>query len=162
MKMVFQQKVNEKEAKLKQSEEELYARHREMKEALEKQRLELEDKKRRLESGQALEPEKVRLVVSLPSPSLIRLCSARSASDDKEEGIPPNLDLPLSLLPSSHHRAARSLRLPYVRLSIFRSVPSRLSRLDSQYVFLLVQLQSSFLTSLISSTARSLLAEQLA
>lgn len=33
MKMVFQQKVNEKESKLKQSEEELYARHREMKEA---------------------------------------------------------------------------------------------------------------------------------
>ena len=44
MKMVFQQKVAEKESKLKQSEEELYARHREMKEALEKQRLELEDK----------------------------------------------------------------------------------------------------------------------
>lgn len=38
MKMVFQQKVAEKEAKLKQSEEELYARHREMKDALEKQR----------------------------------------------------------------------------------------------------------------------------
>ncbi len=41
MKMVFQQKVQEKEAKLKQSEEELYARHREMKESLEKQRLDL-------------------------------------------------------------------------------------------------------------------------
>lgn len=61
MKMVFQQKVNEKEAKLKQSEEELYARHREMKEALEKQRLELEDKKRRIEQGRPLTPEKVRL-----------------------------------------------------------------------------------------------------
>ncbi|CAE6468623.1 unnamed protein product [Rhizoctonia solani] len=58
MKMVFQQKVQEKEAKLKQSEEELYARHREMKEALEKQRIELEDKKRRLESGRPLTPEK--------------------------------------------------------------------------------------------------------
>ena len=34
MKTVFQQKVAGKEAKLKQSEEELYARHREMKEAL--------------------------------------------------------------------------------------------------------------------------------
>jgi septin 7 len=56
MKMVFQQKVQEKEAKLKQSEEELYARHREMKDALEKQRLELEDKKRRLESGRPLTP----------------------------------------------------------------------------------------------------------
>ncbi|KAH9457988.1 hypothetical protein Pst134EB_010289 [Puccinia striiformis f. sp. tritici] len=39
MKMVFQQKVAEKEAKLKQSEEELYHRHRDMKEALEKQKL---------------------------------------------------------------------------------------------------------------------------
>ncbi|KAJ8482916.1 hypothetical protein ONZ51_g5051 [Trametes cubensis] len=58
MKMVFQQKVQEKEAKLKQSEEELYARHREMKEALEKQRLDLEDKKRRIESGRPLTPEK--------------------------------------------------------------------------------------------------------
>lgn len=60
MKMVFQQKVNEKEAKLKQSEEELYARHREMKEALEKQRIDLEEKKRRLEQGRPLTPEKVR------------------------------------------------------------------------------------------------------
>lgn len=57
MKMVFQQKVSEKEAKLKQSEEELYARHREMKDALEKQRLELEEKKRRLESGRPLTPD---------------------------------------------------------------------------------------------------------
>lgn len=84
MKMVFQQKVAEKEAKLKQSEEELYARHRDMKDALEKQRsisilsfldlffwktdsffvrlyrLELEDKKRRLESGRPLTPEKTK------------------------------------------------------------------------------------------------------
>ena len=58
MKMVFQQKVQEKEQKLKQSEEELYARHREMKDALEKQRLELDDKKRRIESGRPLTPEK--------------------------------------------------------------------------------------------------------
>ncbi|KAG8832142.1 hypothetical protein FRC17_001932 [Serendipita sp. 399] len=58
MKMVFQQKVAEKEAKLKQSEEELYARHREMKDALEKQRAELEDKKRRIESGRPLTPDK--------------------------------------------------------------------------------------------------------
>ena len=66
MKMVFQQKVQEKEAKLKQSEEELYARHREMKEALEKQRLDLEDKKRRIESGRPLTPEKgVRLFIAL-------------------------------------------------------------------------------------------------
>ncbi|CAH7668681.1 Septin-domain-containing protein [Phakopsora pachyrhizi] len=60
MKMVFQQKVAEKEAKLKQSEEELYHRHRDMKEALEKQRLDLEDKKRRLESGRPLTPEKTK------------------------------------------------------------------------------------------------------
>ncbi|POW11748.1 hypothetical protein PSTT_05051 [Puccinia striiformis] len=94
MKMVFQQKVAEKEAKLKQSEEELYHRHRDMKEALEKQKLsslcskyiktfclagafpfqdigeltvfffsfraDLEDKKRRLESGRPLTPEKTK------------------------------------------------------------------------------------------------------
>lgn len=51
MKMVFQQKVQEKESKLKQSEEELYVRHKEMKEALEKQRMELEEKRRRYENG---------------------------------------------------------------------------------------------------------------
>ena len=51
MKMVFQQKVTEKESKLKQSEEELYARHREMKEQLDRQRQELEEKKNRIESG---------------------------------------------------------------------------------------------------------------
>ncbi|KAI0004242.1 cell division control/GTP binding protein [Russula compacta] len=58
MKMVFQQKVQEKEDKLKQSEEELYARHREMKESLEKQRLDLEEKKRKIENGRPLTPEK--------------------------------------------------------------------------------------------------------
>lgn len=58
MKMVFQQKVQEKESKLKQSEEELYTRHKEMKEALDKQRGDLEDKKRRIESGRPLTPEK--------------------------------------------------------------------------------------------------------
>jgi len=58
MRTVFQQKVQEKESKLKQSEEELYARHREMKDALEKQRSELEEKKKRIESGRPLTPEK--------------------------------------------------------------------------------------------------------
>jgi septin 7 len=58
MKMVFQQKVQEKETKLKQSEEELYAKHREMKDALEKQRMELEEKKRRVEMGRPGTPEK--------------------------------------------------------------------------------------------------------
>jgi septin 7 len=72
MKMVFQQKVQEKEAKLKQSEEELYARHREMKEALEKQRMDLEDKKRRIESGRPLTPEKSNVSICLH----IMFCSA--------------------------------------------------------------------------------------
>ncbi|CDH56206.1 septin [Lichtheimia corymbifera JMRC:FSU:9682] len=58
MRAVFQAKVQEKETKLKQSEEELYARHKQMKEALEKQRLELEEKRRRLESGRPITPEK--------------------------------------------------------------------------------------------------------
>ncbi|KAK4644436.1 Cell division control protein 3 [Podospora bellae-mahoneyi] len=65
MKMVFQQKVAEKESKLKQSEEELYARHREMKEQLERQRLELEEKKSRVESGRPLEKEPKRKGFSL-------------------------------------------------------------------------------------------------
>jgi septin family protein len=58
MKMVFQQKVQEKEAKLKQSEEELYARHKEMKDALDKQRADLEEKKRRVEQGRPITPDK--------------------------------------------------------------------------------------------------------
>ena len=57
MKMVFQQKVAEKESKLRQSEEELYARHRDMKDQLEKQRLELEEKRTRIESGRPMEKE---------------------------------------------------------------------------------------------------------
>lgn len=58
MKMVFQQKVQEKEGKLKVSEEELYARHKEMKDALDRQRLELEERKRRIESGRPPTPDK--------------------------------------------------------------------------------------------------------
>lgn len=65
MKMVFQQKVAEKESKLKQSEEELYSRHREMKEQLDRQRAELEDKKQRIESGRPLEKEGKRKGFSL-------------------------------------------------------------------------------------------------
>ncbi|KAI9317927.1 Septin-domain-containing protein [Dichotomocladium elegans] len=60
MRAIFQAKVNEKETKLRQSEEELYARHKEMKEALEKQRIDLEEKKRRLESGRPMTPEKIK------------------------------------------------------------------------------------------------------
>ena len=101
MKMVFQQKVNEKEAKLKQSEEELYARHREMKEALEKQRLELEDKKRRLESGRPLTPEKVRSSPFLPSFVVVgadrtRRRRRRASSEDPNH---PPLSSFLKLLP---------------------------------------------------------------
>lgn len=65
MKMVFQQKVQEKESKLKQSEEELYARHKEMKDALDKQRADLEEKKRKIESGRPLTPEKNQVSSSL-------------------------------------------------------------------------------------------------
>jgi len=65
MKMVFQQKVAEKEGKLKQSEEELYARHREMKDQLEKQRIELEEKRARVESGRPLEEKGKRKGFSL-------------------------------------------------------------------------------------------------
>jgi septin 7 len=65
MRMVFQQKVAEKETKLKQSEQELHDRHREMKEQLERQRLELEEKKARVESGRPLEEKGKRKGFSL-------------------------------------------------------------------------------------------------
>ncbi|ORX99589.1 putative cell division control protein CDC3 [Basidiobolus meristosporus CBS 931.73] len=59
MMSVFQQKVQEKEAKLKQTEDELHSRHKEMKETLEKQRLDLEEKKKRLETvGRPITPDK--------------------------------------------------------------------------------------------------------
>jgi hypothetical protein len=90
MKMVFQQKVQEKEAKLKQSEEELYARHREMKEALEKQRLDLEDKKRRVEGGRPLTPEKTSVGFLYPS----RVPSSDSPRADRpEERLPQNIGI---------------------------------------------------------------------
>ncbi|KAF2034167.1 Septin [Setomelanomma holmii] len=65
MKMVFQQKVQEKESKLRQSEEELYARHKEMKEQLDRQRLELEEKKTRIETGRPIEEKGKRKGFSL-------------------------------------------------------------------------------------------------
>ncbi|KAI8359911.1 Septin-domain-containing protein [Choanephora cucurbitarum] len=58
MRAVFQAKVAEKESKLKQSEVELYARHREMKEALDKQLGDLEERRRRLEVGRPITPDK--------------------------------------------------------------------------------------------------------
>lgn len=85
MKMVFSQKVQEKESKLKQSEEELYARHKDMKDTLEKQRNDLEDKKRRLESGRPLTPEKGsvsllrKLFMTLTHPLPIRLKGRRAS-----------------------------------------------------------------------------------
>ncbi|KAJ1986147.1 Cell division control protein 3 [Coemansia spiralis] len=48
MSAVFRQKVQEKEGKLKQSEEELYSRHQQMKSVLEKQRRDLDEKRTRL------------------------------------------------------------------------------------------------------------------
>jgi hypothetical protein len=51
MRGVFEQKVREREHKLKQSELELYARHAEMKDLLDRQRAELEERKHALESG---------------------------------------------------------------------------------------------------------------
>ncbi|KAF2821249.1 Septin [Ophiobolus disseminans] len=65
MKMVFQQKVQEKESKLRQSEEELYARHKEMKDQLDRQRHELEEKKSRIESGRPIEEKGKRKGFSL-------------------------------------------------------------------------------------------------
>jgi len=65
MKMVFQQKVAEKESKLKQSEEELYARHQEMNDQLKKQRAELEEKRTRIETGRPIEKEVKRNKFSL-------------------------------------------------------------------------------------------------
>lgn len=65
MKLVFQQKVAEKESKLKQSEEELHTRHKEMRDQLDRQRQELEEKKMRVESGRPLEKESKRNKFSL-------------------------------------------------------------------------------------------------
>lgn len=49
MRAVFQQKVTEKEAKLKSSEAELFQKHREIKEQLDRQRAELEQRKQQLQ-----------------------------------------------------------------------------------------------------------------
>lgn len=65
MKSVFQQKVSEKEQKLKRSEAELFARHRDMKEQLQQQKRELEEKKAKLEAGRGPEEKKGRKGFSL-------------------------------------------------------------------------------------------------
>ena len=64
LKMVFQQKVQEKEAKLKQSEAALCARHKEMKDALDEQRDDLEEK---IESGRPLTGEEQRKCQRVPT-----------------------------------------------------------------------------------------------
>jgi hypothetical protein len=91
MKMVFQQKVQEKESKLTQSEEELYARHKEMKDALEKQRADLEDKKRRIESGRPLTPDRSTVRLLLMSAMSFQSVHARVSFEDGKEKIPSNL-----------------------------------------------------------------------
>lgn len=124
MKMVFQQKVQEKEAKLKQSEDELYARHREMKEALEKQRMDLEDKKRRIESGRPLTPDKTN--VSCGVPDTVPCADVTCYKDQGEEGFPPCLILPFSCYSPLVLRY-RLLTLWYPRLALVlyhRSIPA--------------------------------------
>jgi septin 7 len=58
MRAVFNQKVHEKEQKLKNSEAELFRKHKEMKEQLGKQRAELEARKAKLEEARAQEEKK--------------------------------------------------------------------------------------------------------
>jgi hypothetical protein len=91
MKMVFQQKVQEKESKLKQSEEELYARHREMKESLDKQRLDLEEKKRKIETGRPLTPEKGTVRHNPVFDARLRVTPIVLLAENKE-GFPPSLN----------------------------------------------------------------------
>jgi hypothetical protein len=124
MKMVFQQKVQEKEAKLKQSEEELYARHKEMKDALEKQRADLEEKKKKIESGRPITPEKS--TVSSCVSALIQAIQPLVA-DRETEGIPSHLSVTLLTGNMWLHCCMYlafllltdiSLRLPLVLLSV--------------------------------------------
>ena len=91
MKMVFQQKVQEKESKLKQSEEELYARHREMKESLEKQRLDLEEKKRKFEAGRPVTPEKGTVRYNPVSAMRRRVTPIIISAAENKEGFPSSL-----------------------------------------------------------------------
>ena len=124
MKMVFQQKVQEKETKLKQSEEELYARHREMKDALEKQRLELEDKKRRIESGRPLTPDKVKLYLSVTAIIILHFDDDRRrtvvssvAGHNRPPGNTFLLLHSVIALAAIHARFKPSLFIPYASFS---------------------------------------------
>lgn len=58
MRAVFQKKVTEKEAKLKASETELYQKHREIKEQLDRQRQDLEQRKAQLQQQIMMEQER--------------------------------------------------------------------------------------------------------
>jgi hypothetical protein len=110
MKMVFQQKVQEKESKLKQSEEELYARHKEMKDALDKQRSDLEEKKRKIESGRPLTPEKSNVS---QCPDLMYLSIYhRHFADYKEEPFPQ--DVRCGWTPENYAGLALSFGRPYL------------------------------------------------
>jgi hypothetical protein len=114
MKMVFQQKVQEKESKLKQSEEELYARHKEMKDALDKQRSDLEDKKRKIESGRPLTPEKsnVRCFYLRSACMVLTIASA----DLQEEPFPQGVGRLWT--PENYAGLSLSLRRSYLILII--------------------------------------------
>lgn len=70
MKMVFQQKVSEKEKKLQRSEADLFSRHKEMKDKLTKQIKVLEEKKAQLEKQKPLPQESP--VPSNPMPAKTR------------------------------------------------------------------------------------------
>ena len=117
MKMGFQQKVQEKESKLKQSEEELYARHKEMKDALEKQRLDLEEKKKRIETGRPLTPEKNSVCSST---FLLDVCQSNSFSSDTQEGC---VWQPLGY-PSLPLSRALSIIAGFAPLTLFFPYPS--------------------------------------
>jgi serine/threonine protein kinase len=60
MKAIYTQKVSEKEQNLKKSEEELYDRHRELKDELEQKRVELTELKTRLETAPPVNAKKER------------------------------------------------------------------------------------------------------
>lgn len=62
MRAVFQQKVTEKEQKLKKSEADLFSRHKEIKDQLERQRAELEARKAKLEAQAVPAPAPVPVV----------------------------------------------------------------------------------------------------
>ena len=127
MKMVFQQKVQEKEQKLKQSEEELYARHREMKEALEKQRLDLEDKKRRVESGRPLTPEKGTVSCRVrPTVRMSSCCTRRKSVSVSASDRPDNTDT-LHLAWYTRFDELRPLHVHVLERSLWTLVSSALS-----------------------------------